>query len=134
MAIPAGQISSDAARLPIHEIVEFLRQNLGRTTTAYISGVKDPKMVSHWVAGHNAPRDLRQMRLREAYHAARLVIGALDAETAKAWFFSSNADLADQAPAYVLRRADTWEDLRFVVPAARAFTVNGSEELAAEAG
>ncbi len=31
------------------------------------------------------------------------------------------AELGDQAPAYVIRNASTWEDLRLVLPAARAF-------------
>jgi hypothetical protein len=61
------------------------------------------------------------MRLREAYTAAQLLLAAYGDEAAKAWFFGSNVELADQAPAYVLREADTWEDLRLVVPAARAF-------------
>jgi hypothetical protein len=134
VAIPPEQISSDAARLPIHEIVAFLRQKLGRTTIAYISGVKDPKMVSHWMAGQHAPRDVPQMRLRESYHAARLVIGAFDAATAKAWFFSSNAELNDRAPAYVIRTARSWEEMRTVVPAARAFTQNGTSEPPTDTG
>ena len=42
-------------------------------------------------------------------------------ETAKAWLFGSNAELDSQAPAYMLRQARSWEDLRSIVPAARAF-------------
>ena len=42
-------------------------------------------------------------------------------ETAKAWLFGSNAELGSQAPAYMLRQARSWEDLRSIVPAARAF-------------
>ena len=120
-ALAPKHVSPEAARLPIHEIATFLRQHLGQKMTAYISGVNDPKMVSHWIARHNTPRDQPQMRLREAYQAAELLVAAYGDETAKAWFFSSNAQLEDQAPAYVLRCAKNWEDLRFVVPAARAF-------------
>jgi len=83
--------------------------------------VSDPKMVSRWIARQNAPRDQAQMRLREAFQAAQLVIGSYGDETAKAWFFGSNEELDDQAPAYVLRHAKSWEDLRSVVPAARTF-------------
>jgi hypothetical protein len=115
------QVSAEAARLPIHEIAAFLRTHLGQRSTAYISGVSDAKMVSRWIAQHNAPRDQAQMRLREAFQAAQLVIGAYGDETAKAWFFGSNMELDDQAPAYVLRYAKNWEDLRLVVPAARTF-------------
>jgi hypothetical protein len=119
-AIPE-QVSAEAARLPIHEIATYLRENLGQRLTAYISGVNDPKMVSHWIAGRNKPRDQPQMRLRESYQAARLLISVYGAETAKAWFAGSNAALADQAPSFVLRNAKTWEEMRLVVPAARAF-------------
>jgi hypothetical protein len=115
-------VSTDAARLPIHEIAAFLRQHLGQRMTAYISGVNDPKMVTHWIARRNTPRDQPQMRLREGYQAARLVVDTYGDETAKAWFFGSNTRLDDRAPAYVLRHASNWEDMRFIIPAARAFT------------
>jgi hypothetical protein len=115
------QVSMEAARLPIHEIAGFLQEHLGRNTTAYLGGVTDAKMVSHWVAGNHVPRDQPQMRLRESYQAARMLVDAYGDETAKAWFFGSNAGLDDLAPAYVLRNARTWEDMRFVVPAARQF-------------
>lgn len=116
-----SRLSSEAARLPIQAIVTFLMTQFGKPTTAYIGGVSDPKMVTHWMAGTNTPRAVPQMRLREAYQATRLIADATDAETAKAWFFCSNASLADQAPAHVLRTASTWEDMREVVPTARAF-------------
>jgi hypothetical protein len=119
------EVSSDAARLPIQEIAAYLQKHLGQRLTAYISGVNDPKMVSHWIAGRNVPRDGSQMRLREAYQATRLLISAYDDQTAKAWFAGSNARLDSEAPAFTLRRARNWEDLRLLVPAARAFAEGG---------
>ena len=62
-----------------------------------------------------------QIRLREGYQATRLVVDAYGDETAKAWLFGSNAELGSQAPAYMLRQARNWEDLRSIVPAARTF-------------
>ena len=121
LAIVPEQVSEEAARLPVNEIAAFLQQHLGQRMTAYISGVTDPKMVSRWIAGRNTPRDESKMRLREGYQVVRLLVGAYGDETAKAWLFGSNARLDDQAPAYVLRHASNWEDLRFVVPAARMF-------------
>jgi hypothetical protein len=120
-AMPQREMSTDAALMPIHEIALFLRAHLGKKTTAYLSGVSDPKMVTHWIAQHNTPREGPQMRLREAYRAAELLVAAYGDETAKAWFVGSNVELGDQAPAYVIRNAGTWEDLRSVLPAARAF-------------
>jgi hypothetical protein len=121
LGIPLEDVNMEAARLPIDEIVTFLLKHVGRTTTAYIAGVSDPKMVSHWAARTHAPRGRPQMRLREAYQAARLLVGAYGDETARAWFLSSNVRLADQAPAYVLRNAKAWDDLRLVVPSAFVF-------------
>jgi hypothetical protein len=117
----AEEVSADAARLPITEIARFLREHLGQRLTAYLSGVNDPKMVARWIAGRSTPRDYPQRRLREGYQAARLLVAAYGDETAKAWFFGSNTRLDDEAPAYVLRHATRWEDLRLIVPAARAF-------------
>ncbi len=115
------QVSSEAALLPIHEVTAFLQEHFGQRMTAYIGGIKDPKMVARWIAGQNLPRDEPQMRLREGYQAARMLIDAYGVETAKAWLSGSNSELGDQAPAYVLRQARTWEELRSIVPAARAF-------------
>jgi len=129
-ACTASQLSSEAARLPIDRIASYLMEHLGRPMTAYIGGVSDPKMVSHWVGGNNTPRAVPQMRLREAYQAARLIIETLGVETAKAWFFCSNADLADEAPAHMLRKAAAWEDMRIVVPAARAFVHGAGDQSA----
>ena len=42
-------------------------------------------------------------------------------KTAKSCFFGANTRLNDEAPAFILRNAKTPEDLRFVIPAARAF-------------
>ena len=61
------------------------------------------------------------MRLREGYQAARLPGEASRPEAAKAWFFGCDTRLDDEAPASVLGRARAPDDLRHVVPAARAF-------------
>jgi hypothetical protein len=126
LSLTHDDVSADAARLPITEIARFLREHLGQKSTAYISGVNDPKMVARWIAGRSTPRDHPQRRLREGYQAARLLTGVYGDETAKAWFFGSNTRLDDEAPAYVLRHAMSWEDLRPIVPAARAFVRGGT--------
>lgn len=121
LAIAPDQVSDEAARLGIDEIAAFLQQHLGQRMTAYLSGLTDTKMVGRWVSRQNRPRDEAQMRLREGYQAARLIVAAYGDDGAKAWFFGSNTRLDDDAPAYVLRHASNPDDLRFVVPAARAF-------------
>jgi hypothetical protein len=119
------QVSDEAALLPIQEVIAYLQEHLGQRMTAYISGVKDPKMVARWIARQNLPRDEAQIRLREGYQATRLIVDAYGDETAKAWLSGSNAELGNQAPAYLLRQARSWEDLRSIVPAVRAFVRAG---------
>ena len=91
--IPPEQVSDEAALLPIQDVIAYLQEHLGQRMTAYISGVKDPKMVHRWIARQNLPRDESQIRLREAYQATRLLVDAYGDETAKAWLFGSNAEL-----------------------------------------
>jgi hypothetical protein len=115
------QVSDEAALLTIQEIIAYLQEHLGQRMTAYLSGVKDPKMVARWIGGHNLPRDRAQIRLREGYQATRLIVDAYGDETAKAWLSGSNAELGNQAPAFVVRNACEWEDLRSLMPAVHAF-------------
>jgi hypothetical protein len=115
------QVSDEAALLTIQEIVAYLQEHLGQRMTAYISGVRDPKMVARWIARQNLPRDGAQIRLREAYQATRLIVDAYGTETAKAWLSGTNAELGSHAPAYLLRHARGWEDLRSIMPAVHAF-------------
>src|SRR3954469_24247193 len=114
-------VSEEATRLGIDAVAAYRQQQLGQKLTAYVAGVADPKMVGRWAAGKAQPRDEREMRLRDAFKATRMLVGAFGAQTAKAWWVGSNTRLDDRAPAAVLRHAAEPEELRFVVPAARAF-------------
>jgi hypothetical protein len=112
-------IEHEATTQTISRIAEYLQEHLGQKITAYLSGVEHAKTVGSWISGDSDPRDPAKTRLRYAYQAARFLIEAYDAETAKAWFFGSNTLLDDEAPAYVLRRASTPDELRLIIPAAR---------------
>jgi hypothetical protein len=105
----------------IGEVAAYLQENLGQKITAYLSGIKDPKLVGSWAKGRGMPRDLAAFRLRCAYQAALILVDAFGSETAKSWFFGTNTRLDDEAPAYLLRHMKTPEDIRFLIPAARAF-------------
>jgi hypothetical protein len=113
-------IERSVATSTIPEIVEYLQGHLGAKTVAYLAGLKDTQMLRKWRDG-TEPQAISKRRLRTAYHAARLVIDGFDDDTADAWFFGSNARLDDDAPARVLRTATTVDDLRLIVPAAKAF-------------
>lgn len=114
-------IQYETFQTPIQKIAIFLQENLGQQITAYLSGLKDPKVVGLWKKGEVEPHFLTQTRLRHAYQAARMLIDAYGVETTKSWFFGTNTRLNDEAPAYLLRNAKTPADFRFIVPAARAF-------------
>ncbi|MCW2992826.1 MAG: family transcriptional regulator [Conexibacter sp.] len=115
------RVTDEATRLDVAEIAAYLQAQLGQKLTAYVAGVTDPKMVGRWAAGKARPRDEREMRLRDAFKATRMLVAAFDAGTAKAWWVGSNTRLDDRAPAAIVRHAVDPEALRYVVPAARAF-------------
>jgi hypothetical protein len=119
--LDAQHITDDAVRLDIAEIAQYLQAQLGQKLTAYVAGVNDAKMVGRWAAGRALPRADKDMRLREAYKATRMLVAAFGAVTAKAWWVGTNTRLDDHAPAAVLRHAADPAAVRFVVPAARAF-------------
>ena len=101
-------------------VAGWLQDQLGQQLTAYLAGLRDPKVVGKWRRG-NPPRAAAEFRLRTAYSAARMLVDAYGANTARAWFLGSNSRLDDEAPAWLLRHADDPGDVRFLVPAARAF-------------
>ena len=120
------QIEREAATTKLPKIADFLQEQIGQKLTAYIAGLTDPKAVGSWIRGENEPRQPADMRLRYAYQVVRMLVEAYDVETAKAWLFGSNTRLNDEAPAYLLRNAKAVDDLRQLVPTARAFA--GSAE------
>jgi hypothetical protein len=121
LALDPAVVERDATITDIARIAAFLQDVLGQKVTAYLGGLRDAKVVGRWVRGQVDPRDTVKMRLRAGYQAARMIAEAYGPETAKAWFFGCNTRLDDEAPASVLRRARTPDELRHVVPSARAF-------------
>jgi hypothetical protein len=115
-------VERESATAPISEIAGFLAAHLGQQATAYVAGVKGAAQVARWIDGETPPKgQMTRLRLRDAYRATRLIVSAYDNATAEAWFFGSNSRLDDEAPAWVLRHARSLDDLRMVVPAAKAF-------------
>jgi hypothetical protein len=113
-------IERDSNTTAIAGITEYLQRHLGRQATSYIAGLKDATMVAKWRDGVE-PRQVTRMKLRHAYIAVRMIAEAFDDRTVEAWFFGSNTRLDGEAPAWVLRYAKSLDDVRFVVPAAKAF-------------
>ena len=114
-------IEREAVMATSAELAAYLQGELGQQLTAYLTGLRDAKMVGRWAGGKSAPREAANLRLRYAFRIARMLIDAYGADTAKAWLVGANTRLDDEAPASVLRHAQSPEDLRRLVPAARAF-------------
>jgi hypothetical protein len=113
-------VEREAVTADFAVVAGWLQDQLGQQLTAYLAGLRDPKVVGKWRKG-NASRPAAEFRCRTAYSAARMLVDAYGANTARAWFLGSNSRLDDEAPAWLLRHADEPGDVRFLVPAARAF-------------
>ena len=103
------------------EVASYLQEHLGQKLTAFLAGVGDPKTVGRWASGKIQPPFTREVRLRSAYDAARLIIEQIGDETARAWFLGTSSFLDHTAPAVVLHDATTPEECRHIVPAAISF-------------
>lgn len=119
-------IERDATALPLTDVAHWLQLQLGQQLTAYVAGSPDAKLVDRWRSGRVQPRAATELRLRSAYHAVRLVADAYDARTARAWLLGSNNRLDGEAPARLIRQAETSDNLELVVGAAGAFAGGGA--------
>ncbi len=102
-------------------VARYLQEHLGQKLAAFLSGVADPKTVGRWASGKVQPPFTKEVRLRSAYDAARLITDRLGDETARAWFLGTSSYLDYTAPAVVLHEAETPEECRHIVPAAISF-------------
>lgn len=121
-----GVDERNATVLPFTEVADWLQIQLGQQLTAYVAGLRDAKVVGRWRSGRAQPRAAAELRLRFAYDAVRLVADAYDARTARAWLLGSNSRLDDESPVWLIREAETSDDLRLVVAAASAFAGSGA--------
>lgn len=103
------------------DMASYLQQHLGQKLTAYLAGLKDVKTVGQWARGKVEPPAITRERLRAAFHATLLFRLRYGDEAAQGWFFGANASLGYRAPAAVLRKAGTPDELALIAPLARAF-------------
>lgn len=115
------QTRKQEAAPSLPEVASYLQEHLGQQLTAFLSGVDDPKTVGRWASGKMRPPFTREVRLRSAYDAARLIVERIGDETARAWFLGTSSFLDQTAPALVLHDATTPEECRHIVPAAISF-------------
>jgi hypothetical protein len=106
MLMEARNVCQESEDMP--HLVGYLRQHLGPTTTAYLSG----------------PGELPAQRLRSAFQATHFLVEAYGDTTANSWFLGTNDLLDCESPAWVLRHGQTAEDWEYVIPAARQAVEN----------
>ncbi len=118
---PAHPARQQQAAPSLPEVASYLQKHLGQKLTAFLGGVGDPKTVGRWASGKIQPPFVREVRLRSAYDAARLIVDQIGDETARAWFLGTSSFLGHTSPAVVLHDAKTPEECRHIVPAAISF-------------
>jgi hypothetical protein len=106
--------------LPLGQVVHELVGAVGIQTTAYIGNVDHTRHVRAWETGAATPRAPRDLALRSALQAVRLLSMSDGAGVAKTWLFGTSPSLGYEAPAYVLRNAKEPNEFTTVVRAARA--------------
>ncbi|QEC49222.1 hypothetical protein FSW04_17645 [Baekduia soli] len=114
-------IESEARAGSPETLVGVLVRQFGDQLCVYLCGLTDTVLLSAWMSGTDQPNSIQELRIRTAYTAARMIAGAYDEATAESWLFGSHPAMGDEAPAWVVRHARSAEDLRQVVPAAKAF-------------
>lgn len=72
--------------------------NLGQRVSAVGLGLSDASLIRRYARGDGKPNAEREARLRLLYRIARMVAGAYDAQTARAFLRGSNPLLDDLAP------------------------------------
>ena len=88
---------------------------------AYIGGVRSTRVVSSWVGHGSDPEPTAEERLRQAYHAAKLLTDRYDAITVQSWFKGMDPSLGDQSPARKLRDGRPEHEGKGVIAAALSF-------------
>lgn len=98
-------VEREAVTADLADVAGWLQDQLGQQLTAYVAGLRDPKVVGKWRRGH-APRARPGSAAGRPTPAARMLVDAYGANTTRAWFLGSNSRLDDEAPAWLLRHAD----------------------------
>ena len=102
----------------LNDLVEYLQNHVGPKITSYVAGFNNVNQLNQIPFGVT---DVVEMRLRHAYETVRLISEAYDDKTVKSWLFGNNTKL-EEAHAFVLRHAETLEDLSCIVPLAKEFS------------
>jgi hypothetical protein len=124
-ARPGLQAHDDSIRVEIDVIVSELLEILGAKLTAYIGDVSHTRSVREWADGDRAPSAEIIQRLRVTFYVAGLLYEHEGKATVQSWFQGLNPQLADRAPARLLRDEPLDIAGPRVVAAARGFLATG---------
>ena len=109
----------EVLRLDLPAVVHELVRTIGVQSTAYVANVNHTRHVRAWESGTAAPRAPRDLALRAALQAVRLLTMSDGAGAAKTWLYGTSSSLEYKAPAYILRTAKEPNAYTSVVRAAR---------------
>jgi hypothetical protein len=122
-------LEAEIAAMPIDAVVRELIGVLGgHRVVALIADVNSTRDITAWARREQLPTQERQMVLRSALQAARLIGNAYGVTTAQAWFVGTNRAFASESPALTLRAGSATECSQ-VVREALAFIADSSADV-----
>ncbi|MBZ5647952.1 MAG: DUF2384 domain-containing protein [Acidobacteriia bacterium] len=123
-ARPDLRAHREAIELAFPDLVRGLAGMLGKKLTAYIAGVKDVRAVERWIDG-SEPYKGAEVRLRLAYHVAKVLSEYEGQRIVQAWLTGLNPELDDRVPIRLLREGDPEVVGPQILGAVRAFLAGG---------
>lgn len=116
-------IERRSAKKELPDLLRYLNNQIGLELTAYIAGLREPKVVLDWEKGKGKPFFLQEYKLRLAYQVVQIILFSYDKKTLRTWLFGENTRLSDTAPAKVLRERVSI-DLDDLMSTAKAFAAS----------
>jgi hypothetical protein len=96
----------EATRTPVSAIAQRLQEILGQRITAYAVGVRDPRAIGRYAREDQKPREDTELRLRQVYEIAQVLLVRETPETVRAWLLGSHPLLQDRSPIELLHEED----------------------------
>ncbi len=117
------EIAAEARGKDIAAVICYLKRELEEKLVAYMAGLKkkDINKLDAWSIGSGGPDELREARLRTAYHVVKLLSSYYRSASVYAWLMGTNSFLDGKAPAYALRHGKLEKDFESAVNAAKSF-------------
>ena len=93
----------ESVKQDVSKLTAWLLEHIGQRITAVALGLSDATMLRRYKHGEvGSLKEDREARLRLLFRVARMVAGAFDDDTARAFLISSNPQLGDKSPVVIL--------------------------------